>query len=445
MDLPILSFQPSHKSYMQDESQATGWAEFIAIPTSVEQLSQVVADCAQKGRPITVQGAHTGVVGGGVPNGGLLLSMAELNGCVAVGETVTVEAGVTLEALSQFIRKETGDKRWFPLFPTEQTATIGGAIASGAGGIYSHGYGNIRDYVVSLTVVNGAGDVEIWEGDHPLLSKALTMEGQFGIIAQVTLKLVPKLPYRCGLLFFFPEEGSAFDFVEGVPALEGVVALEYLDGRTLSLIRQFAPNLPASQALLEEERVAVLVEVHHQEEETLEETLMVLVEQCADPDSAWCMSTDEELSRLHGLRHSASESVNLLVAQHHANHGEITKLSLDVQWGDGHWRQAVELYRQALESSGLDGCVFGHIGGGSPYLNVCAKNPAEYQQGQALFATLLTQGYERGAVAFCEQGIGKVKRSLYQQTAPQSLQEKRQELRNQYDENRLFGEGLPCV
>ena len=117
-------------------------------PGSTEEVAAVVRECAAAGVPIVPQGGNTGLVGGAVPFGGIVLSLARLDRIReldAVNATLTAEAGCIL----QTVRAAASDADLlFPLWlPSEGSCRIGGNLATNAGGANTLRYGNARDLV----------------------------------------------------------------------------------------------------------------------------------------------------------------------------------------------------------------------------------------------------------------------------------------------------------
>ncbi|GJD85082.1 FAD-binding oxidoreductase [Methylobacterium haplocladii] len=177
-----------------------GTALAVVRPGSTEEVAATVRACAEAGVPIVAQGGNTGLVGGGVPYGGIVLSLARLDRVRAVNPgdaAITVEAGVILADV-QAAADAAG--MLFPLsYAAEGSARIGGNLATNAGGTAVLAYGNARDLVLGLEVV--LADGRIWNGlkalrknnaGYDLKHLFIGSEGTLGIITAAVLKLFPK-------------------------------------------------------------------------------------------------------------------------------------------------------------------------------------------------------------------------------------------------------------
>ncbi len=176
-----------------------GSCALVARPASVAETAEVVRLCAAGGVPIVAQGGNTGLVGGGVPDGGIVLSTGRLKRIRALdplNHTITVEAGCVL-ANVQEAAEEAG--LLFPLsLGSEGSCQIGGNLSTNAGGVAVLRYGNARDLVLGLEVVLPDGTV--WEGLRALRKDNagfelkhlfIGAEGTLGIITAAVLKLFP--------------------------------------------------------------------------------------------------------------------------------------------------------------------------------------------------------------------------------------------------------------
>ena len=176
-----------------------GNSPVLLRPGSTEEVAQAMRLAARFGVPVVPMGGNTGLVGGGVPFGAVVLSLGRMNRVRSLdptGGTMTLEAGVVL-AEAQRVAREAGFL--FPLsLASEGSCTIGGNIASNAGGTAVLRYGNTRDLVLGLEVVLADGRVMNLlsalrkdNAGYDLKHLFIGSEGTLGVVTAAVLKLFP--------------------------------------------------------------------------------------------------------------------------------------------------------------------------------------------------------------------------------------------------------------
>ncbi|HEY3948422.1 FAD-binding oxidoreductase [Phenylobacterium sp.] len=182
----------------------SGETPFLALPRTTADVAAVVGVCAEAGTPITVQGGNTGLVGGQIPQGEILLSterMRAIREADAFDDVLVAEAGVTLSAVHE---AAAGMNRRFPLgLASEGSATVGGFVSTNAGGTQVLRYGMTRNLVLGLEAVLPNG--EVWNGlkhlrkdntGYDLKQLLIGAEGTLGVVTAAALKLFPVMASR---------------------------------------------------------------------------------------------------------------------------------------------------------------------------------------------------------------------------------------------------------
>ena len=177
-----------------------GTALAVVRPADTAEVAFAVRECAKAGVAVVAQGGNTGLVGAGVPFGGVVLSTARLDRIREidpVNATMTAEAGCILQNLRA---APAAHDLLFPLWlPSEGSCRLGGNLATNAGGANVLRYGNTRDLVLGLEVV--LADGRVWNGlkglrkdnsGYDLKNLFVGSEGTLGIITAAVLKLVPR-------------------------------------------------------------------------------------------------------------------------------------------------------------------------------------------------------------------------------------------------------------
>ncbi|MCB1507443.1 MAG: FAD-binding oxidoreductase [Hyphomicrobiaceae bacterium] len=204
----------------------------VLLPQSTEAVSAIMKVASEHGVPIVPQGGNTGLVGGQIPDGTgreFVLSLTRMNrvrGVDGEGNTLTVEAGLTLQGAQE--AAESVD-RLFPLsLGSEGSCTIGGNLSTNAGGTAVLAYGNARDLVLGLEVV--LADGRIWSGlsslrkdntGYDLKQLFLGSEGTLGIITAAVLKLFPRPAERLAAFLAVPTPHEALALFNRARAAAG--------------------------------------------------------------------------------------------------------------------------------------------------------------------------------------------------------------------------------
>jgi len=182
----------------------SGTTPILLLPRSTAEVAAVVGLCAEAGVAITPQGGNTGLVGGQIPQGEVLLStekMRAIRDVDAIDDVIVAEAGCTLAAVHDAALEK---GRRFPLnLASEGTATIGGLISTNAGGTAVLRYGMMRELVLGIEAVLPNG--EVFEGlkrlrkdntGYDLKQLLIGAEGTLGVVTAASLKLYPVLASR---------------------------------------------------------------------------------------------------------------------------------------------------------------------------------------------------------------------------------------------------------
>ena len=180
----------------------TGSALGMARPASTDEVAATLIICAEHGVAVTTQGGNTGLSGGAIPTGDrptVLLSLARMHTIEEVnvaGSTITAQAGATIAALQE--AAVAADRFFAPDWGARGSATLGGAIATNAGGINVLRYGNMREQVLGLEVV--LPDGRVWDGlrslpkdnsGFDLKQLFIASEGTIGIVTRAVVRIHP--------------------------------------------------------------------------------------------------------------------------------------------------------------------------------------------------------------------------------------------------------------
>lgn len=378
----------------------SGHASALVRPGNTAEVSAVLNVCRSHGVPVTVQGGRTGLVAGAVPeHDDVLLSTERLTtiGEVdAAGRRITVGAGVTLAQ----VHSAAADARLkFGVdIASRDTATIGGMVSTNAGGLHTVRYGNMAEQVLGLEVVIPDGTtvrrspkVLADNSGYNLPALWVGSEGTLGVVTAVDLKLRQVPAHRVTTLTGFDRLEDVVDAGRTLRTLDGVDALELLDGRGLELAaRRLNAAVPTGRAwyLLAE------VSAAHDPMESLAEAL----ERIAPPETPSVAVDGPSSTRLWAARECFAEVVGLF--------GPPLKfdaaLPLDSLATFAEDAAAV-IANRAPEAIPV---LFGHIAEGNIHLNVLNCPNAD-----TVYRNVLELVRDHGGNVSSEHGVGSLKRN----------------------------------
>ncbi len=367
-------------AYEQDWRQrARGRALAVVRPGSTAEVAAVVRACAEAGVSVVPQGGNTGLVVGSVPDESgrqvviSLRRMQSVRALDAANLTLTVEAGCVLQAVQQ-AAEEAG--LLFPLsLAAEGSCTIGGNLATNAGGTQVVRYGNARDLCLGLEVVTPQG--EVWNGltglrkdntGYDLRDLFVGSEGTLGIITAATLKLYPQPAARLTAWAAVPSLEAAVGLL-GLAHQQlgpGLTGFEVMGQFALSLVDKHFPQLRVP--LWKDTPYCVLLENSDSEDEDharhqFERLLEAALESGLVTDAV----VAESLAQAQALWH-IRESISLAQSQEGLNIKH--DISLPVSRIPAFCAETDALLQR--EIPGVRLVNFGHLGDGNLHYNVQA-------------------------------------------------------------------------
>ena len=224
-----------------------GEPAFVVRPGSAGVVAAVLRVAGEHGLAVTARGAGTGLSGAAIPRpGGLVISFERMNQILEIdtaNHVAVVQPGVTLAALDA---ATAGHRLVYPVFPGEMSASLGGTIATNAGGMRAVKYGVTRRHVLGLEAVLASGEVIRTGGKHVKVSSGYDLtqlligsEGTLALVTEATVRLYPRLPCQATLLAPF---GSLAEVTAAVPRIVasgvGPLILEYVDMLTMAAMTQ---------------------------------------------------------------------------------------------------------------------------------------------------------------------------------------------------------------
>ncbi len=417
----------SMQQYLEDwRGRYTGTALAVARPATTEEVAQVVRLCAEHRVPIVPQGGNTGLCGGATPDNSataLVLSLERLNKIRSVdidNDTMVVEAGCILQNVQQAARDH---QRLFPLsLAAEGSCTIGGNLATNAGGTQVLRYGNARDLTLGLEVVTAQG--EIMHGllglrkdntGYDLRNLFIGSEGTLGIITAATIKLYPQPVAACTALLALNTIEDAVQVLalsrQGLAA--SLTGFELIAGNCLQAVLHCYPDqrMPF-QGPAEKAPWYALLELSDSESlEHARERFETVIGQALEQDLVQDAVIAETIAQSKALWH-LRESIPLAEKTYGKSIKHDVSLPVSVM------SQFVHETDQALQEAfpGLENVTFGHLGDGNLHYNVArgtAFTEDELLKHQDEIYALVHDSVHRfhGSIS-AEHGVGQLKRQL---------------------------------
>jgi len=398
-----------------------GKALAVVRPGSTDEVAAVVRLCAAAGTSIVAQGGNTGLVGGGVPDASgrqVLLSLARMHRVRALDAAnlaLTVEAGCVLQAAQQ-AAADAG--LLLPLaLASEGSCTIGGTLATNAGGTQVLRWGNARELCLGLEVVTAAG--EVWHGlsglrkdntGYDLRDLFIGSEGTLGIITAATLKLAPQPAAVMTALAACASLDDCVALLARSRARLGaaLTGFEVMGRFARQLVARHYPQLPCP---LPDAPWTVLLEASDLEgEQQARARFQALLAEALDAGSVADAVVAESLAQSQGLWH-IRESIPLAQADEGLN------VKHDISLPVSAIAQYVARTDAALQARfpGVRIVNFGHLGDGNLHYNVQAPAGSdarrfladhEHAVNTLVFDALVPYGGSFSA----EHGIGALKR-----------------------------------
>lgn len=360
-----------------------GRALAVVRPGSTAEVAAVVKACAGAGISLVPQGGNTGLVGGGVPDDQARQVVLSLRRMTAVRQidgdnlTMTVEAGCVLQTVQAAAEAQ---GLLFPLsLAAEGSCTIGGNLATNAGGTQVLRFGNARDLCLGLEVVTPAGD--IWDGlsglrkdntGYDLRGLFIGSEGTLGVITAATLKLFPMPATTVTALASCPSMEGAVELLALARSRldAGLTGFEVMNRFSLDLVARHFPALPRP---LPSADWTVLMEHSGSLDEaaaraSLEDLLGAALERGCVEDAV----VAESISQSRALWH-VRESIPLAQAEEGLN------IKHDISVPVSAIPRFVQLTDAALRAymPGIRLVNFGHLGDGNLHYNVQAPAGAD--------------------------------------------------------------------
>ena len=397
----------TRRAHGEDDSRQFAMPEAVAIPQNREQVAALVRLCRVHRVPIVARGAGTGTAAAAVPfRGGVVVSFARMNRILDIqpgNRCAVVEPGVLNGDLQQALQAQ--GLFWPPDPSSFERCSIGGNLATNAGGPRAVKYGATRDNVLGVVAITGTGETircgGPWSKDatgYDLTHLIIGSEGTLALIVEATLRLVPCPVRQATLRAFYRDASAAADAVSRLMRQPQTPAmLEFMDARAIELLRRNGSDVPDAGAML-------LIEADG-DDDTLPIALAALG---AAAEGEGLLSLDVALDglardRLWSARRALSPALRSIAPG---------KINEDVVVPITRIPELVSGIEALAARSGLPIVTFGHAGNGNLHVNILyhPDNAAETARAQAALPQVFDLVLALGGTLSGEHGIGTAKR-----------------------------------
>jgi glycolate oxidase len=416
--------------------------DVVVFARSTSDVSKLLRFASHEKIPVTARGGGFGYVGGCVPTrGGIALSLMRMNQIKQISfadAVAVVEPGVFTAGLKAAARAQ---KLFYPPDPASmKDCTIGGNVATNAGGPRCLKYGVTRNYVIGLEIVLANGDglrtggrVHKNKTGFDLIGLFVGSEGMLGVVTEITLRLLPLPPARATLSAAFATATQAAEAVQAIFAAGFLPSsLEIADHFTLEAARR-----DLGKMIVPEGNAHLLVDLDGQEESVRSESASIrelLLKR--KPNALELAIGEADCEKLWALRRQFSNSLRAT---------GLTKLNQDVVVPRSRLVDLMEFAESLQAKHGFPIACFGHAGDGNIHVNIMAdrynRDEAVREKVEHALDDLFAQVLAWGGVITGEHGIGLAKKRWWAEATSEAMRDVHRRLKQALDPNDILNPG----
>jgi glycolate oxidase len=427
-------------NYTHDEAPHPhpGIPEVVVFPHSTREIAEILKLASAERIPVTPRGAGTGLSGGAVPlYNGIVLSLEKMTRIIEIDETNfcgTAQAGVTLSSFCSEVEKH---GLYYPLYPGEMNATIGGNIATNAGGMRAVKYGVTRDFILGLEAVLPTGEIITTGGKfvksstgYDLTQLITGSEGTLAVISQATLKLITPPGSREILLIPF---NNLTEAIRCVPIIlkERIlpVSIEFMEAEILQLVKDYSGKefpIPGYPAYL-----MLMIEADNYDEfGIISEHISEICLKNGAVDT-YVPGSENAKRRLLETREKFYPTMQ---------HRGMLDLA-DVVVPRSKIAEFVEEVKRISKNYGIPVVAYGHAGDGNVHLHPLGSNQTSENTIHDLLTDIYQAGIAFGGTISGEHGIGSDKRRYFSLAASREKLALMRRIKKAFDPDNILNPG----
>ena len=440
----VIAGSEALEPYGRDETPGLKAApDLVVLPRDAAEVAAVLRLATEHRFPVIPRGTGTGLVGGAVAvGGGVVLSLERMNRILEI-DADNMMAVVEPAVITGHLQREAAAVGLFyPPDPASvDSCSIGGNVATGAGGPRAVKYGVTRDYVTGCELVvptgeilNLGGKIVKYATGYHLLDLVIGSEGTLGVVTKVTVKLLALPAHRAALLVPFPTLAEAAGAVAEIIRRRLLpAALEFMDAGAIDASRRFLEaEMPFPDA-----GAHLIVEVDGHTEEAVRADYEAIGELCLARGAADVLVADTRAAQesLWKARRVVGEAVK-------SQNRDVAKQDVVVP------RMAIpELVARLGAIGAMAGApviCFGHAGDGNVHVNIlrAGLDDESWETAKSLvFPALIAEVYRLGGVLSGEHGIGWLKKQHLAQVLPKKHLELMRGIKRTFDPAGILNPG----
>ncbi len=424
-------------AYAYDNSRKIFPPEAVLFPLTMQEIQFIIALCNQHSIPLIPRGRGTGTAGGSLPElGGIALSCERMLNIVSIdpaNRVIVTEPGVLNQAVQDAAKPH--GFFWPPDPSSAMFSSIGGNIATGAGGPHAVKYGTTREHVLGLKAVTGAGDI-IKTGcyttkgvvGYDLTRLLIGSEGTLAVITEATLKLTALPGTVAGITAYFQDVTGCAAAIVRIMALPQLPsALEFLDAGSLNLVRNHYPDMLPYDA-----NAMLMIEVDGSSHEVSDAIAAILfacqsdklIQACQVDNTASLWKARKALSPL--LREIAPKKINEDV---------VVPVSLLPEFLSG-----LSLLSSQYQLANVN---FGHAGNGNIHVNLLINpdDSDELKRAEKCLNEIFDLVIRLNGTLSGEHGIGSEKRAFIGKEIDAATLDLMKNIKRVFDPNNILNPG----